>query len=236
MNQVGEFFDARANDYHASRGGMAPFHALTSARIEVALEGRVAALGGLWAGADGSRCASLDLTIVDVSPNMLEHWAAAGYRTLHGDARDTPFEDASLDHVVLPLVLHHITEGSWSRARAQVQLVFAEALRILRPGGTLWISDFSVPNGVYAAERLASGVTRRVLALAGIPLVVMHTQAFYETSLRDAGFDHVDSFVPQPESTSSWDMLTPVIGLDWLRVPRILYPIRPVLISARTPD
>jgi hypothetical protein len=76
---------------------MAPFHVLTAARIEEELSGKVVGIGGIWAQVDTRMCRDLDLTVVDLSPKMLEHWAAAGYRTIQGDARETPFDDDSID-------------------------------------------------------------------------------------------------------------------------------------------
>jgi SAM-dependent methyltransferase len=235
MEQVQQFFDEQADAYHAKTGGMAPFHVLTAARIEEELSGKVVGIGGIWAQADTRMCRDLDLTVVDLSAKMLEHWAAAGYRTIQGDARETPFDDDSIDHVVLPLILHHVTEGSWTESRRQVARVLEEVRRILKPGGRVWISDFSVGSVVYTVERFASALTKRVLELAGIPLVIMHPQQFYETQLIELGFSDVSTFRPQPPSTSSFDMLTPIIGLDWLKVPRGIYPVKPVLISATKP-
>jgi SAM-dependent methyltransferase len=235
MGQVGKFFDAQADAYHAKAAGMASFHVVTATRIEEGLSGKVAAIGGLWAQANLRVCRDVDLTVVDVSPRMLEHWAASGLRTIQGDARQTPFDDESFDHVVFPLILHHITEGSWSAARNQVTRVLEEARRILKPGGRVWISDFSVGSIIYMAERLASLLTKRILELAGIPLVIMHPQRFYESQLLELGFSDVSTFRPQSLSTSSLDMVTPVIGLDWLKVPRGIYPVKPVLISATKP-
>jgi SAM-dependent methyltransferase len=235
MEEVGKFFDAQADAYQTKTAGMVPFHVVTAAQIEGGLSGKVAAIGGIWAQADERACLGLDLTVVDVSPKMLERWSAAGFRTIEADARQTPFDDESIDHVVFPLILHHVTGGGWSDARRQVARVLQEARRILKSGGRVWISDYSVGPIVYVAERLASVVTRRILSLAGIPLVMMHPQRFYESQLLKLGFSDVSSFRPQPPSTSSLDMVTPVIGLDWLKVPRGLYPVRPVLISATKP-
>jgi ubiquinone/menaquinone biosynthesis C-methylase UbiE len=232
MEQVGKFFDAQADAYHAKTAGMAPFHVVTAARLEEGLSGKVVAIGGIWAQADMRACRDLDLTVVDVSPRMLEHWTAAGFQTIQGDARQTPFDDESIDHVVLPLILHHVTEGSWSESRRQVTRVLDEARRILKRGGRVWISDYSVGPAIYMAQRLASVLTKRILELAGIPLVIMHPQRFYERKLLELGFSDVSTFRPRPLSTSSFDVVTPIIGLDWLRVPRGIYPVKPMLISA----
>jgi hypothetical protein len=60
----------------------------------------------------------------------------------------------------------------------------------------------------------------------------MHPQGFYESKLLELGFSDVSTFRPRPPSTSRLDVVTPVIGLDWLRVPRGIYPVKPMLISA----
>lgn len=229
---VGTFFDTQAERYHATRGPMTPFHELTARRIEAGIQGRVVAIGGLWDSADLRGRDDVDLTVVDVSAGMLAPWAARGFATQVGDARALPFADHSVDHVVYGLVLHHITEGGFRASRAQLARVFDELKRVLAPGGRVWISDFAVRAPVYALEAVASPVTKRVLGLAGIPLVVMHRAQTYAAALRRRGFSEPEVFWPRPDGLSSADPLTPVIGLPWFRVPRGMYPLKPVLVSA----
>jgi SAM-dependent methyltransferase len=227
---VARFFDRHAESYFDDKAGMAAYHALTAARIEAGVSGRVAAIGGVWAGANARRCRELDLTILDISPGMLEQWSSEGFETAVGDARATPFEDGSLDHVVYPGILHHITEGSFLGARREVRRVMQELARIVRPGGGAWISDFTIHTLVYALEGLAAPLTKRALGLSGIPLVVMHPAWFYELELRRAGFRDVEVFAPRPSEAPLF--VRPVIGLDWLVVPRAVYPVTPILVSA----
>lgn len=60
---------------------------------------------------------------------------------VQGYADRIPAEDASLDHVISSLALHHVDEnGRAGFAR--------EALRALRPGGTVTIVDFGGPAAV----------------------------------------------------------------------------------------
>ena len=230
---VGTFFDSQAEAYHANQGPMTPFHVLTARRIEAGIRGRVLAVGGLWDHADLDHRDDLELTVVDVSSGMLQPWAQRGLATRIGDARALPVPDHSVDHVIYGLVLHHITEGGFRAARQQLERVFDELIRVLAPGGTVWISDFAVRSPVYLLEGLASPLTKRLLGSAGIPLVVMHRARTYTSALEARGMRVIEVVHPLPEGTSNLDLLTPVIGLPWLRIPRGLYPLKPVLIVAR---
>jgi len=50
--------------------------------------------------------------------------------------------------------------------------------------------------------------------------------------LGDLGFVAISTYRPRPESASPFDLITPIIGLEWLRLPRLAYPVRPVLALA----
>ncbi|MBI1340339.1 metalloregulator ArsR/SmtB family transcription factor [bacterium] len=78
---------------------------------------------------------------IDLSHHMLTvaraNLEAAGVRNAavrHGDATSTPFEDASVDLVIIHQVLHFLNDPS----RA-----ILEAGRVLRPGGRLVVVDFA---------------------------------------------------------------------------------------------
>jgi SAM-dependent methyltransferase len=227
------FFDQQAGDYHASRrGGMWPFHRVSAARLQRELRGRVLAAGGLWAQADAAAVAGA-VTVADRSLGMLRHWAAKGLTTVRCDARVLPFDPASFDHVVLPLVLHHLAGSHGWAARRQARRALAEAARVLRPGGRLWISEFCVRPWLYALELAVSPLTRLALAAARIPLVVMHSVSFYESALRELGFTEVEAAAVWAPEPRAGDLIQPVIGLPWLVVPRWLYPVSPTLVTGR---
>lgn len=82
---------------------------------------------------------------IDLSPSMLVQAEALikaqGLRNVsfqEGDiTRLSAFEDRSFDAVVSTLSLHHLP------TYAMLQQTFAEAARVLRPGGGVYITDFS---------------------------------------------------------------------------------------------
>jgi SAM-dependent methyltransferase len=228
-----QFFNTNAGSYYGTDAGMGTVNDLAARHIEEGISGRVLSVGGVWPRHSPAAVSQLNLVVADVSDEMLRPHREAGISTVLDDARALSFPDGSFDHVVLPLVLHHITEQSWRAARREAHKAIAEASRVLRKGGRLWISEFSVSPPVYWAEAVAAPVTTLLLGFAGIPLVVMHTESFYREALAQQSFSAVASYYPAPPDASWRDPIRPVIGLPWLKVPRGLYPVRPVVVSAR---
>jgi SAM-dependent methyltransferase len=234
MSDVADFFDEQSEDYYGQGdSGFRRSHSITARRIESALSGRVLSVGGVWnqAGVDaGVDAGGVALTVIDISPAMLRPWKSRGFDSVQCDARAIPFADASFDHLVFPLVLHHMTDGSAGNAQASVGRAVDEAHRVLRDGGQLWISEFSLPATVYWLERFLAPATRALLSLANIPLVVMHTAEFYARVLAQRGFEPTVHRIEAKDARPT-DLMRPVIGLPWLRVPRMLYPLRTVLVE-----
>ncbi|WP_462183687.1 class I SAM-dependent methyltransferase [Frankia sp. AgKG'84/4] len=79
-----------------------------------------------------------ELTILEIderSAGLLERTFGPQVRVVHGDATRIPAETGSFDTVVAFTMLHHVP------SRAAQDRLFAEALRVLRPGGTFAGSD-----------------------------------------------------------------------------------------------
>lgn len=231
MPEVGSFFDANAGSYGVRDAGLRAFHVEIARRLEAALHGSVLCIGGPWA--QHRVPAGVRLTIVDLSRGMLDKYRRDGATVALADARALPFGHESFDHVVMPLVLHHVAGRNADEAQAGARAVIAEAARVLRRGGRLWISELCVGRAIYRAERALAPATRGLLDLAGVPLVIMHSARFYRNALREAGLFDAHAEAVEVAGASSLDLITPVIGVPWLKVPRFLYPVTPTLLTAR---
>lgn len=102
----------------------------------------------------------------------------ARFEVMAAEALDLP--DESIDVVVSALAIHHIDEPARPAA-------FAQAARVLRPGGQLMVADFRPPAGrlgalltrVFAGHAMAHDPGEEVLELiegAGLSVVGVHRQ------------------------------------------------------------
>jgi len=101
------------------------------------------------------RPVSVHVTGVDLAGHMLQlalrNVISAGLRSAirleHVDAKDLPFGDASFDWVISNSIVHHIPEPLH---------VLQEMLRVLRPGGLLFIRDLLRPESREQLETLVA--------------------------------------------------------------------------------
>jgi len=118
------------------------------------------------------------LTAIEIDPDLARE---AGERTrgqgnvevVVGDATELPFPDAEFSAVVCMTMLHHLPD-----AAAQDRL-FAQARRVLRPGGVLCGSD-----------NLGRGVRFHIIHIGDTKTVV--DPVTLPARLRAAGFERVD--------------------------------------------
>jgi ubiquinone/menaquinone biosynthesis C-methylase UbiE len=136
------------------------------------------------AGSEGSCSASIPAPacspkLVDSSPSP--SFAAAG--------RNLPLRDASFDFVSMGFALRHVTD---------LDALFAEFRRVLKPGGIACVLEISRPRPRIVAQPLRVFMTRVVPAVAR--LARRHSEA---RRLMDFYWDTIDACVPPEEVLAS---------------------------------
>lgn len=86
---------------------------------------------------------SCDVTATDFCAEMLEHASMRGVKkTLVADALDLPYSDNEFDVLTVAFGLRNMGD---------YELALKEMRRVLKPGGHLFILDFSLPKGILRA-------------------------------------------------------------------------------------
>lgn len=130
----------------------------------------------------------LDCTLNDLSAPMLERARTrvqevnTGRVTLkQGDIRTVGLEENAYDAIMAAAVLHHL------RDEADWEFVFGKLFRLLKPGGSLWISDFVYQESTPIQQ-----------------LVYDERYGDYLISLKDRAYrDHVFAYIDQEDSPRS---------------------------------
>jgi len=126
----------------------------------------------------------LDVTLVDLSRPMLDRAeqrlresSASRISSIQSDIRSLRLDAESFDLITAAAVLHHLREvEEW-------EAVFASFHRALRPGGSVWISDF-VEHSIPAVQTM-----------------MWARYGEYLTALRDEAYrDHVFAYVEREDS------------------------------------
>ena len=99
-----------------------------------------------------------------------------------GVAESLPFASGTFDFVTMGIALRHVSD---------LAATFAEYLRVLRPGGTLWILESHVPE-----SRLGHSLTRFVWAQLIPGMTLLSTGSRVAKLLMDFYWDTVEKCVP----------------------------------------
>ncbi|WP_028298560.1 class I SAM-dependent methyltransferase [Olivibacter sitiensis] len=120
-------------------------------------------------------------TLVDLSAPMLERAAErvgkvflGAVKTVHGDIREVLLPEGRYDTIMAAAVLHHLRgDNDWDA-------VFGKLFRLLKPGGSLWISDLICQEQKAVQDMMFNGHYGNYLA------------ALKDSSYKEAVFAYID--------------------------------------------
>jgi len=135
----------------------------------------------------GARVVGVEISAAQLAPALASDGdSGAQYRI--GSAQALPLTDASVDVAVFMRTLHHVPPAELTGA-------LAEARRVLRPGGAVYVAeplaegDYFSLTSLVEDERAVRAAAQAALAGAGAAGLKRQTTIDYDVRLRVAGVD-----------------------------------------------
>ncbi len=142
-----------------------------------------------------------------------------------GDAHHLPFKDGTFNEVIYRSVLHHLNpEGkTLLEMEGVVKRILIEAKRILKRDGEILIVEPCPPLWIEKVESILIPLIRWVMRIFGVPFVFLFSKKRLSDILENGGWSLIE-IAPVKGSGDNWDLIFPVIGFPFIKIPRGISP------------
>ena len=139
---------------------------------------------------------------------------------LCGGAGELPLRDGSVDLVVCFYSIHHMIGRDVAATRANVRQAFEEFARVVKPGGRVLVFEVCPWPPFRIAQRIGWTLARRILGSS------INFFFWSKEELRSLGCQVMSGAQVRRQTfqCSPFAIFPPAFALQWLRMPRFLYP------------
>jgi ubiquinone/menaquinone biosynthesis C-methylase UbiE len=217
-DDVQKYFQKIYADYQSSveKSPVADVHRRIKAIIEPRLAGVVLDIGS---GGDTRHRNPAIRTLISVDNvvEFLQHAKDPAALNAAGDIRALPFRAQTADRIVTQFVVHHLAEKRLAGTTRNIRAAVAEAARVLKPGGMVFVVDSMAPRPLDRLQRLVYPLSRAVLRIFGKPMVFILSPAYL------AGLFAAHGLAPEKPVVVDWGGMT---DLSQALFPRLKFPLR----------
>ena len=150
---------------------------------------------------------------------------------IFGSATNLPLQDRSVDAIACFYSIHHMVGTTVSENRDVLDKVFSEFSRVVKPGGQILIFEVTPWTLAGWFQHLIWNVARRKIG-SGLNMYFWPAR-----NLKELGKKYLPGaeFKRHIFKVSPFLSIAPVFNINWLKIPRFLYPFRPSLYRWRMP-
>jgi SAM-dependent methyltransferase len=138
-----------------------------------------------------------------------------------------PLANASIDTIVCFYSIHHMIGGTVKETETLIAQILSEFARVIKPGGEVLIFEMAPVGPFGSFERLVWPLAKRLLG-SKLDMFFWPVPALCRLAVSTApqAILKTVSF-----KSSAWTTFPPIFSLPWFRIPRFLYPLKPVVYS-----
>jgi ubiquinone/menaquinone biosynthesis C-methylase UbiE len=135
-----------------------------------------------------------------------------------------PLREQSADVILAVYSLHHMIGASRMATKSTVMEVLQEFFRVVRPGGSILVIEMAPIEPFGFFQDLFWDLSKKALSSS--------LDQFFWTPERLKKACHNLKGWKDPQiisfASSWWECFPPIFSLPWLKIPRFLYPLRPI--------
>ncbi len=168
---------------------------------------------------------------LDFSLPMLKE-GDANIQKVCGDALFPPFKRGTFDTLLYRSVLHHLTGNKVEETEAYVKQALIEGRSLLKKNGTMIIVEPCIPPWLEKIERTFYFFVSIFCKLTHQPEVLIFSIHRLQEMLIACGF-YTNSIYQVKDNRNKWRLVSPILGLPWLKIPLGLLPVCQVVFEAQ---
>jgi len=170
---------------------------------------------------------------VDFSQEMLKKGESEGIHKVCGEALKLAFRDGSFDTLFYRSLLHHLAGKNLRETIQMVKMALGQGFVCLQTEGNVLIIEPCLPSFFERVEKLLYHLSRAFFFLTKQSNVFLFSAGTLTRALLESGFREIKVWKIDDRGRSRWELISPMIGLSFIKIPRGLNPTRRTIFEAR---
>jgi ubiquinone/menaquinone biosynthesis C-methylase UbiE len=170
---------------------------------------------------------------VDFSLEMLKKGGDTSIQKICGEATALPFKKEVFDTIFHRSLLHHLAEKDMEMTMKRVKTVLRYESACLKKEGNVIIIEPCFPTFLERIEEFLYRFLRAFFFLTKQSNVFLFSEGTLTKMLLENGYQEIKIWKGDDHGKKSWEFISLMIGLPFLKIPRWLNPVRRVILEGK---